>query len=308
MRNPTAYLIILFLCVYSVPMEGKRRGTSKTCLLPSTANQGNGQIKLFFDTPVPRGGLPTDCFVPKKKYVNLGYGLGDIISSAIPNVLTLHKNLFSWNTFKVAATAFPLFVAARMFDEKLQNCFYKRSCHKNINQMPDWCREVARLSIGIPVALLGVDAFFSGDDEKRWMAQILMLGLPFVIWTKKMVRKIDCDLALRPWNEHFSCDTRAHGGFPSGHMAQAIYMTVLYGSRFGPAYAIPLGFIASFLGINFLTCNRHYASQLVAGGAFGAMYALAASAVIDSRLAEQIDFGLASDDAGRPGFSLTFRW
>ncbi len=238
-----------------------------------------------------------------------GQAVGGVITSAAKDVFVLHKNLFTWNTFKVISMVFPLFVGARMIDEKLQRCFYDLRVKKNINQMPSWCHTVAKTSIAVPLVLLGSDLFFSKDKEKRWTAQIMLIGMPFVIWTKKLVKQMKFDACLRPWHEKLSCGKgRSFGGFPSGHMAQALYMAVLYGSRYGPRYAIPLSGIAAFIGVTFLTCNRHYMSQLIAGGAFGTIYALAASKLVEKKLTDNVKLGIAVDGAGHPTFSASVKW
>ncbi len=280
MQKKVVHFVLFCFALYAVPVYG------------------NGEVVGEY-TPLKQ---------PKKKYANVGYALSDMVSNALYDILILHKNIFTWNTLKVASTVFPLYAGARMFDERLQNWFYNSRWHKNINQMPGWCHDLSKYSIALPIFLLGSDALFSGDDEKRWTGQILLLGLPFVIWTKMWVKKIDFDASLRPWNEHFSCVKRSYGGFPSGHMAQALYMAVLYGSRYGAHYAVPLGLVAAFLSINFLTCNRHYASQLVAGGGFGTIYALAASKLVDSKMADKVQMNVTLDDHGRPAFSLAFKW
>ena len=238
----------------------------------------------------------------KKGYV--GQAIGETISGAVKDIFVLHKNLFTWSSFKVVTTAFPFFVAARMIDEKLQNCFYDKSCHKNINQMPSWCHDVAKVSIAAPIVLLGLDGLLSRDNDRRWTAQILLVGMPFVIWTKKLVKQMEFQDCLRPWNEKFSCKERSFGGFPSGHMAQALYMAVLYGMRYGPRYAVPLSAMATFIGVTFITCNRHYLSQILAGSAFGTIYALAASKLVDMKLTKNVKLGLAVDHEGRPKFSV----
>lgn len=234
--------------------------------------------------------------------------VGEAISDAVGDVLSLHKNLFSWDSFKIISTVFPLFIGARMIDEKLQRCFYDPQCHKNVNQMPRWCHDLAKTSIAVPLVLLGSAAFFSRDDEWRWTGQILLVGMPFVIWTKKLVKQMKFDACLRPWHEKFSCEKRSFGGFPSGHMAQALYMAVLYGSRYGPKLAVPLGLLATLIGVTFLTCNRHFLSQLVGGAGFGTIYALAASKIIDKKLTDRVRLGIAVDDVGRPTFSARVSW
>jgi membrane-associated phospholipid phosphatase len=244
----------------------------------------------------------------KKTYANVGWALSDAINHAFYNLFYLHLNIFTWDTLKIASTIFPVYVGSRMVDEPLQNWFYNSRFHKNINQMPGWCHDFAKYSIALPIFLLGMDALVAGNNDKRLAGQVMLIGLPFVIWTKMWVKKIEFNASFRPWNEKFSRKKRAYGGFPSGHMAQAFYMAMLYGTRYGANYGIPLGMVAMFLGINFLTCNRHYASQLIAGAGFGTIYAFAASKLVDSRLADTIEMGLAMDEHGAPAFSLAFRW
>lgn len=259
------------------------------------------------DEPALLRDIPTQYTTRTRRRQTKGYigqAIGGIVSGALKDIFVLNKNLFTWNTFKVASTAFPIFVGARMIDEKLQRCFYDQSCHKNINQMPAWCHDVAKASIALPIVLLGLDGLFSRDDDRRWTGQVLLVGIPFVIWTKKLVKQMQFEACLRPWNENFSCKERSFGGFPSGHMAQALYMAVLYGTRYGPRFAVPLGLLATFLGVTFVSCNRHYLSQIVAGGTFGTIYALAASKLVDMKLTEKVKLGLGVDEAGRPNFSM----
>jgi membrane-associated phospholipid phosphatase len=91
-------------------------------------------------------------------------------------------------------------------------------------------------------------------------------------------------------------------------MAQAMYVTVLYGMRYGPRYSIPLGLMAGFLGATFVSCNRHYTSQIVAGAAFGAMYALAANTLVSAKLTDRVKLGFKFDAEGSPTFSLAFNF
>ena len=209
---------------------------------------------------------------------------GHFIGSVVEDAIRLNANLFSWDSFKIVATFFPFYVSTRIIDEKLQNCFYEPAYHKNKNQLPGWCHEVAEWSIALPIIFLGQNAFFSRDQELQLTSRIFLIGMPFVIWTKDLSKKFEFDACWRPWNEHFSRKKRSKGGFPSGHMAQATFAAVLYGMRFGYKYALPLGALAGFVGVTFLSCNRHYLSQLVAGAGFGTLYAVAANKLIDSKL------------------------
>ena len=137
---------------------------------------------------------------------------------------------------------------------------------------------------------------------------MLLLGIPFVIFGKDIIKTFDADFCLRPWHEDF-CSThkQAMGGFPSGHMAQATYIATLYGMKFGHQLAVPLAFFAAGLGIIFMNCNRHYLSQIVAGAGLGALYGVAASKVIDSKLADNVSLGICFDNGG-PAFKASYRF
>ncbi len=240
---------------------------------------------------------------------SVGQAFGEIFSSAIKDILVLHKNLLTWNTFKIVSAIFPMYVGARMIDERIQRNFYDHGNRKNINQPPSWCHDVAKTSIAIPLVALGLNAFFSTQNDQRWTAQIMLLGMPFVIWTKKLVKQLKFDACLRPWHEKLTHGKeRSFGGFPSGHMAQALYMAVLYGSQFGPRYSIPLGGIAAFIGTTFVACNRHYLSQIIAGGAFGSIYALAAVKLVQKKLTDHVKLTIAVDDIGSPTFGAKVTW
>ncbi len=222
------------------------------------------------------------------------------------DVAKLHKNLITWDSFKIISTMFPFFIATRMIDEKIQNCFYNACCHKNICQMPHWCKDIAKYSLAVPITLFGLEALFSSDDDLRTTGRVFLIGMPFVIFGKDLIKRAKFDACLRPWNQYFSCKKRAHGGFPSGHMAEASYIAILYGLRYGPKYAIPLGLMATFLGAAFLNCNRHYTSQLIAGVGLGAMYAVAANRLIDEKLEESLHLTVACDRNGSPCINVSY--
>ncbi len=235
-----------------------------------------------------------------------------IIGEFVLDILRLHGKLFTWDSYKVLAGFFPPFIAARMADERIHCCFYDRSCHKNVNQMPHWCKKAARFGIAIPIVGLGSMMFWSSDEDKRMTSYIFLLGMPFIIFGKDVIKKFRIKACLRPWNEHFSCEERASGGFPSGHMAEAAYMLVLYGKRFGPKFAVPLSFSAAFLAATFISCNRHLVSQMVAGFGLGTMFALAADKLIDSKLAKRrlknVDVAFDLDHRGAPAIKFAFKF
>ncbi len=232
--------------------------------------------------------------------------LGEVTADAI----RINLGLFSWDSLKIFVTAAPFYVGARMIDEKLHNCFFDHRHKKNRNEPAQWIKETARLSIGIPIVLLGTQAFLSRNDDMQLTSQIFLTGMPFVLLAKDLIKKLDFDLCKRPFHEKFAKEQRKFGGFPSGHLAEATYTAVLYGMRFGPNFALPLGTIATFVTVIFLSSNRHYLSQMIAGAAFGAMYACSAHHLIDSRLAQKRDFrlGLTTDDNGNSAMQLSLKF
>lgn len=230
---------------------------------------------------------------------------GGYFTEAIKDIILLHKNLFTFDSFKLVSSFFPLFVVSRSFDCRLQNFFYCPKHHKNLNQLDQSCTYLARFGVGIPIVVLGSCAFLSTNQDLRMTSWIFLLGMPFVIFGKDVLKSIKIEACKRPWNEHFSSKKQAYGGFPSGHMAEATYMAVLFGKRFGYKFGLPLAASAIFLGAAFLNCNRHYFSQLVAGVALGAIYALAADKLITQKLAQGSSLRFGCTKEGKASLSYT---
>jgi membrane-associated phospholipid phosphatase len=220
----------------------------------------------------------------------------------------LHKNLFSWDTLKVAAVIVPSVAVAYKFDHKIHKNFYDVQHHKNVRQPPKWTRELARFITAPIIAGLGSQAFLSNDKEMRATSQVMLLGIPILIYVNELVRFLKFDICYRPWNGNFSSVKRTPGGFPSGHVSKSMYLAVLYGMRYGPKYAFPLGAMTAFIGTAFLAGNRHYLSQLIAGVGLGAIYGLAASKVVDYKLTHDCQLGFGVDPQGGPNLSISWRF
>jgi membrane-associated phospholipid phosphatase len=243
------------------------------------------------------------CFCYPRKPTAFAYNIGR-------DVVSLFAHIWNWDTYKILVGFFPVFIGARMIDERIQNKFFCHGCHSNVNQLPGWCHEAVRFGLGVPIAVLGSMALFARDFELRYTSWMLLLGMPFVIFGKDIIKNLDARFCLRPWHEDFCTEkhTRSSGGFPSGHMAQAVYIAALFGSRYGPRAAIPLGLYAAAMGIVFINCNRHYLSQMVAGAALGTIFAYAANKVIDHRLNEQLSVNVGCNSMGCPAFGASWKF
>lgn len=228
------------------------------------------------------------------------------VGKLIKDIFELNANLLSWTSYKIIGSTFPLFIGGRMVDIDLQNCFYCKESHKNINQLPKGFQTFAKWSIGVPIAFFGSQIFWQCNEELRETAWVFMIGMPFVIFGKEIIKKLRINAARRPWNEYFSCDERAFGGFPSGHMAEATYMAFLYGWRYGPRYGAPLGCVAGLVAVAFVNCNRHYLSQIVAGAGLGMMYAFAANKLIDKNLCQNTTLTFSLSHKGAPGVKMAW--
>ena len=212
------------------------------------------------------------------------YLLGDIVIDG----LHLCQNLFSVQSAELLAWTMPFYLATRIIDERIQHPFYNPYKHKNIHQLPRWCHSFAKHSIGIPMVGLSSLALFAQDKDLALTGRMTAIGLPLVQSGKDIIKNLECDSCLRPWHEDFEAHKRSYGGFPSGHTASISYMATLFGLRHGPAWAVPLTALGLFIATDFLTSNRHYLSQIVAGAGLGIIFAYAASAVIDVKLGSSI--------------------
>lgn len=220
--------------------------------------------------------------------------LGEIIEDAI----LLNVKLFTIDSVKIVTAATPFYLSARMIDEDVQTNFHDRECHVNINQFPKKCHEIAQKGVGVPMVLLSSLALWAPSENLRMTARMFAIGLPFVHSGKDIIKKLDNNICLRPWHEDFNHHKRSTGGFPSGHMANVTYMTALFGMRHGWRWAVPLSLFAAFVFADFLNCNRHYLSQLVAGVGFGLIYAFAAQKVIERRMNQRVWFDMWANNGG----------
>lgn len=282
-------------------MNVKRIFQSATFLLPIS-------ITSLYPRPFYQQRLLCDCPIrhtthyPEKKIHQAFHFCGDVIM----DVLRIHKNLFSVTTAQIFTAFTPIYIVSRSIDEDLQSRFYDPGNHKNTCQFPKACHQIARFGVGIPMAFLSSLMFFAPSHEMRVTARVFALGWPFVHFTKDVIKSIDTKGCLRPWHEDFSCTKRSTGGFPSGHMANMTYTATLWGLRYGPKWGIPLSLGAAFVFADFINCNRHYLSQLIAGAGLGVIYAFAVNKVIEKKLSHNIDLKVQCNTRGKPTVILSY--
>lgn len=241
--------------------------------------------------------------VKKKRFAHRAARfMGEIIVDAV----MLNVSLLSMQTVKVITGFAPVYLASRMVDENVQSHFYDPQRHKNINQFPQGCHNIAKYGVGVPMVALSSLAFFGWNEDLRMTARLFAIGLPFVQSGKDIIKSLRFKSCLRPWHEDFGRKKRSSGGFPSGHMANVVYMTSLFGMRHGPAWAIPLGLFSTFVFVDFLNCNRHYLSQLFAGAGLGLIFALAANKVIEQKLEARLFLDCVPNDAGGTSFKMSY--
>lgn len=207
-----------------------------------------------------------------------------ILRNIFIDAVDINYNLFSKNTINTLVAMAPFYILARQEDNRLHGYFYDYKRHKNKHALPRWADTLSSvITASLIVGDIGVIAL-GPNPRARATATIFAIGLPFANVLKDGFKKIKSNFCLRPKNEYFDRYKKTYGGFPSGHMMIAAYMTTIYGSEFGPKAGIPLGIASTYIFTEYISSNRHFASQLVAGTALGIIYGLASTKVVDDRM------------------------
>lgn len=235
----------------------------------------------------------------------------NFFASILKDVFEIHINLASFDFIRIASAVFPVFVGLRMHDEHIHDYFYDSKHHRNKNQSDFFNHDFAQEAIAIPIIALASMSVFSPDEDVRATSRVFAIGMPFVLLAKDLIKQLRFKAAYRPYNQFFEKKRKqVCGGFPSGHMAEMSYMTVLYSMRHGYKFAVPLTLLSAYVGATFVVCNRHYASQIAAGAGLGALYAVAASRVIDNKLEERriksLDFSFGTLACGSPALEVDY--
>lgn len=219
--------------------------------------------------------------------------------------MELNRQFFSLSTVKVATGVFPFYLLARSVDHNIHSSFYDRRCHKNLNIFSDSIGKAVNKSVPYVVIAGLLFPYIGHNPDIQLTADIFLKGVVSIWMVKDLIKfTLETDACKRPWNGEFSCKKQAFGGFPSGHMAEAFYMTTLFGWRHGPTLGVPLAIYSGLLFLTSISGNRHYASQLIAGAGLGLAYTVASLKLINTREA----VGAWSVDCNSNGFGVTYEF
>ena len=234
------------------------------------------------------------------------YFENNFLVKEIKNIFDLNLEIFSKDSLKILALTLPIYFASKTMDQDMHKCFYKRANHENINQpSKSVCNFVHNSFIPVLVGTTAI-SLFSSNEHLRQTGEVYLAGV-LSIWGAKNIIKngLELDCCKRPWNQLFDKHKQAYGGFPSGHIAEAVFFAGLYGSQFGIKVGAPLFAYTGVLWGLSLACNRHYFSQLVFGTILGSVYACAATKLVDKRLTDKLAFSI-SNSSGNTNLSCSY--
>lgn len=200
----------------------------------------------------------------------------------VSDFVDFNKNIISVETAKIILGFVPVYTVARVFDKQTHSFFYCHKHHKNKRQLPTCAYHSVDVGLGVVMVSLASLSFWGSDELTRHTARLYIETLPYTWLIKKLLKEIKFCGGERPKNEWFCKNKTTYGGCPSGHMMEMVYTTALFGTQLGPKAAIPLGIFTAAVGFEFINCNRHYLSQLVAGAGLGLIFASAANKIINA--------------------------
>lgn len=222
---------------------------------------------------------------------------------------SMYRNLIDWDSYKTVVATFPLYAFSSMIDKPIHKQFYDDRAHRHLKQMPSGLIYFAE-HVAIPLEATAASAIFlfAKDKRLRETTKMFIVGLPFVVLTADLIKvafKSNC--CFRPLHQHFTKNhKRCYGGFPSAHAAQVTFAAALFGIQYGAPAIVPLSIVGSLVVAAFINDNRHYVSQIVAGGGLGVLYALAASKVVDKKFESSVNVSLGSTLTGKPALQLAY--
>ncbi len=238
-----------------------------------------------------------------------GFGFETLFNNFIYDLIDVNAAVFkSVDTLKILTWVLPVYLGTRYADDMIHASFYDAALHQNINHMSSGAHKLSNTGItALTVALALFPLFPSIDVDLRRTSSLFGKGVLSLAAIRTFIKNsIRARSSCRPWNGNFSNKERALGGFPSGHMAFAGYMTSLFGLRHGPKWGMPLSIFSAFSFFASINCNRHYASQLVGGLGLGVIYGWGSYKILNSRYGEHATISFDLDRQNRPSFSVGY--
>ncbi len=239
----------------------------------------------------------------------LDYRWGNIFNVFVQNLVDVNRAVFkSVDTLKILTWVLPVYLFARWSDDVVHASFYDAALHKNIFQMPKAFQQFTNTGVtALTVALALLPIVPKIDLDLRRTCSLFGEGVVSLAVVRTFLKNsLKARSSCRPWNGSFSNKQRAQGGFPSGHMAFAGYMTTLFGLRHGPKWGVPLSIFSSFAFFSSINCNRHYISQLVGGLGLGIIYGYGSYQVLNSRYGEHTNISFDLDKHNRPSIGISY--
>lgn len=266
-------------------------------------------------------GVNTNCLdqaLPKKEFIALEAGLdpaaldyrwGNIFNVFVQNLVDVNRVVFkSVDTLKILTWVLPVYLFARWSDDIVHASFYDAALHQNIFQMPKAFQSFTNSGVTVLTVILALLPVVPQIDlDLRRTCSVFGGGVVSLAILRTVLKNsLRARSSCRPWNGSFSNKQRAQGGFPSGHMAFAGYMTSLFGLRHGPKWGVPLSIFSAFAFFSSVNCNRHYVSQLVGGLGLGIIYGYGSYKILNSRYGEHTNISFDLDKYNRPSIGLSY--
>lgn len=230
------------------------------------------------------------------------------VRSLMCDLKNFGRNLFTGDALGVFAPFLPFWAASYSFDDRAHHRFYCEKHHTNKNQCSCHWADLSECLVGVSIGSLVSCSFAVKNRQLQRTAQLYAITLPITWAAKKLIKQIEWKGNRRPGSADYS--KKCHwGGFPSGHMLEMTYATVLFGLSMGPGFAIPLGISTVIIGGTFVQTNRHYISQLVAGAAIGTLFGFAAYwAISQEEYRPAFNISCGRNDGGGLAVRASYTW
>jgi membrane-associated phospholipid phosphatase len=250
-------------------------------------------------------------FAPEQSQAAFFLDIQGLLHNFLKDLIAVNKQVYtSVDTLKILTWFLPVYLLARYSDDTIHASFYDAALHQNINQMSSAAHKLANSGVTALTVFLALLPIVPGINQELYRTSS-MFGkgvVSLAVLRTFLKNTLKARSSCRPWHQSYSNKQRALGGFPSGHMAFAGYMTSLFGLRHGPWWGLPLSIFTAFSFFASVNCNRHYTSQLVGGLSLGVVYGWGSYQLLNSRYGESLDISLDLDRKSRPSIGISYEF